>query len=85
MSNASLKYGHAVDSAIALRSWTLKQPLARARLYRAHGVGSAARKRRKLPQNYAVNISLKAWAITRAGSAVKLKVLDRDGTLRMHY
>lgn len=40
-----------------------------------------ARKRRKPAQKYAVNISLKAWDITRAGSAVKLKVSDRNGTL----
>jgi hypothetical protein len=40
-----------------------------------------ARKRRKAEQKYAVNISLKAWDITRAGSAIKLKVRDRDGAL----
>ncbi len=40
-----------------------------------------ARKRREPEQKYAVNISLKAWDITRAGSAIKLKVQDRDGAL----
>lgn len=40
-----------------------------------------ARKRRKTAHKYAVNISLKAWDITRAGSAIRLKVRDRNGTL----
>jgi hypothetical protein len=40
-----------------------------------------AKKQRKVEQKYAVSISLKAWDITRAGSAIKLKVRDRDGVL----
>lgn len=39
------------------------------------------RKRLKAAPKYAVNISLQAWDIAKAGAAVKLKVRDRDGLL----
>jgi hypothetical protein len=38
-------------------------------------------KARKIPARYAVNISLKAWDIAKAGAAVTLKVRDRDELL----
>jgi hypothetical protein len=37
-----------------------------------------ARKRRKLEPRYAVNISVKAWDIAKAGAALTLSVRDRD-------
>ncbi len=37
--------------------------------------------RRKLKPRYAVNISMKAWDIAKAGAAVRLRVRDRDGLL----
>jgi len=40
-----------------------------------------ARKRHKATQKYAVNISLKAWDIAKAGAAIRLKVRDRNGVL----
>jgi hypothetical protein len=40
-----------------------------------------ATKRRKTAPRYAVNISLKAWDIAKAGAAVTFKVRDRDGLL----
>jgi len=40
-----------------------------------------AKKRRKTAPRYAVNISLKAWDIAKAGAAVTFKVRDRDGLL----
>jgi hypothetical protein len=40
-----------------------------------------AAKRRRTAPKYAVNISLKAWDIAKAGAAVKLKVRDRNGLL----
>jgi hypothetical protein len=40
-----------------------------------------ARKRRKIEPRYAVNISVKAWDIAKAGAAVTLKVQDREGLL----
>jgi hypothetical protein len=40
-----------------------------------------ARKRRKGAHKYAVNISLTAWDITRAGSAITLRVRGRRGLL----
>jgi hypothetical protein len=40
-----------------------------------------ARKRRTLEPRYAVNISLKAWDIAKAGAGVTLKVRDREGLL----
>jgi len=39
------------------------------------------RKRRKAIQKHAVNISLKAWDIAKAGAAVRLKVRGRKGLL----
>jgi len=38
-------------------------------------------RRRKTAPRYAVNISLKAWDIAKAGAAVTFKVRDRDGLL----
>ena len=40
-----------------------------------------APKRRRIAPRYAVNISLKAWDIAKAGAAVTLKVRDRDDLL----
>lgn len=40
-----------------------------------------APKRRRIAPRYAVNISLKAWDIAKAGAAVRLKVRDRDDFL----
>jgi uncharacterized membrane protein len=40
-----------------------------------------ASKRRKIEPRYAVNISVKAWDIAKAGAAVTLKVRDREGLL----
>lgn len=40
-----------------------------------------ARKRRRTEPRYAVNISMKAWDIAKAGAAVKLRVRDREGLL----
>ncbi len=40
-----------------------------------------AAKRRKIAARYAVNISLKAWDIAKAGAAVTLKIRDRDDLL----
>jgi hypothetical protein len=40
-----------------------------------------AEMRRKATQKYAVNISLKAWDIAKAGAAIKLKVRGRKGVL----
>jgi hypothetical protein len=37
--------------------------------------------RRRIAPRYAVNISLKAWDIAKAGAAVRLKVRDRDDFL----
>ena len=39
------------------------------------------RKRPKVEPKYAVNISLKAWDLAKAGAALKLKVRDRDKLL----
>jgi len=36
---------------------------------------------RKINPRYAVNISMKAWDLAKAGAAVKLKVRNRDGLL----
>lgn len=38
-------------------------------------------KKKKVEPRYAVNISMKAWDIAKAGAAVKLKVRDRAGLL----
>jgi len=38
-------------------------------------------RRRKTAPRYAVNISLKAWDIAKAGAALTFKVRDRDGLL----
>ena len=43
--------------------------------------GIMAPKRRRIAPRYAVNISLKAWDIAKAGAAVTLKVRDRDDLL----
>ena len=40
-----------------------------------------AKKRRKTAPRYAVNISLNAWDIAKAGAAVSLKVRDEKGLL----
>jgi hypothetical protein len=40
-----------------------------------------AKAHRKLEPRYAVDISVKAWDIAKAGAAIKLKVRDRDGLL----
>ena len=40
-----------------------------------------ARRRKKVAPRYAVNISMKAWDIAKAGAAVRLKVRDRDELL----
>jgi hypothetical protein len=40
-----------------------------------------APKRKRITPRYAVNISLKAWDIAKAGAAVTLKVRDRDDLL----
>ena len=40
-----------------------------------------ARKAKKVDPRYAVNISMKAWDIAKAGAAVKLRVRDRSGLL----
>ncbi len=39
------------------------------------------RRRSKIEPKYAVNISLKAWDLAKAGAAVTLKVRDRDKLL----
>lgn len=41
----------------------------------------APRKVQRLEPRYAVNVSLKAWDIAKAGAAIKLVVSDRDGRL----
>ena len=40
-----------------------------------------AAQRKKTAPRYAVNISLKAWDIAKAGAAITFKVRDRDGLL----
>ena len=40
-----------------------------------------AMKHKKVALRYAVNISMKAWDIAKAGAAVRLKVRDRDGLI----
>jgi hypothetical protein len=40
-----------------------------------------AMKHKKVVPRYAVNISMKAWDIAKAGAAVRLKVRDRDGLI----
>ena len=40
-----------------------------------------AKKAKKVEPRYAVNISMKAWDIAKAGAAVKLRVCDRSGLL----
>lgn len=40
-----------------------------------------ATKRKKIAPRYAVNVSLKAWDIAKAGAAITLKVRDRDDLL----
>ena len=45
------------------------------------GADPMATRRRKAKQKYAVNISLKAWDIAKAGAAIKLRVRDRRGLL----
>jgi hypothetical protein len=40
-----------------------------------------ARKTKRMEPRYAVNISMKAWDIAKAGAAVKLRVRDRRGLL----
>jgi len=40
-----------------------------------------AKKHRKIEPRYAVNISMKAWDIAKAGAAVRLRVRDREGLL----
>ena len=40
-----------------------------------------ARNSKKVEPRYAVNISMKAWDLAKAGAAVKLKVRDRTGLL----
>jgi len=40
-----------------------------------------AAKRREIATRYAVNISLKAWDIAKAGAAVTLKIRARDDLL----
>jgi hypothetical protein len=39
------------------------------------------RRTKKVEPRYAVNVSMKAWDIAKAGAAVKLMVSDRDGLL----
>jgi hypothetical protein len=38
-------------------------------------------KRKRTTQRYAVNISIKAWDLAKAGAALKLKIRDRDDLL----
>ena len=40
-----------------------------------------ARKKPTLAARYAVNVSLKAWDIAKAGAAIRLKVRNRDRLL----
>jgi hypothetical protein len=40
-----------------------------------------ARRKKKLAPRYTVNVALKAWDIAKAGSAIRLKVHDRDELL----
>jgi hypothetical protein len=40
-----------------------------------------AKKSKTIEPRYAVNISMKAWDLAKAGAAVKLKVRDRTGLL----
>lgn len=40
-----------------------------------------APKKARVAARYAVNVSLKAWDIAKAGAAIKLKVRDRTGHL----
>lgn len=40
-----------------------------------------AKRRKTVEPRYAVNIAMKAWDIAKAGSAIKLRVRDRDGLL----
>jgi hypothetical protein len=40
-----------------------------------------AKKAKKVEPRYAVNISMKAWDLAKAGAAVKLRVRDRTGLL----
>jgi hypothetical protein len=39
------------------------------------------KKTKKINPRYAVNISMKAWDLAKAGAAVRLKISDRDGLL----
>lgn len=39
------------------------------------------KKTKKIEPRYAVNVSMKAWDIAKAGAAVKMMVSDRDGLL----
>jgi len=41
----------------------------------------ASRGAKRLEPRYAVNVSLKAWDIAKAGAGIKLMVSDRDGLL----
>lgn len=41
----------------------------------------STRRLRKLEPRYAVNVSLKAWDIAKAGAGIKLTVSDRNGLL----
>jgi hypothetical protein len=45
------------------------------------GGESMAKKAKKVEPRYAVNISMKAWDIAKAGAAVKLRVRNRTGLL----
>jgi hypothetical protein len=44
-------------------------------------VGVAMPRKRKVEPKYAVNISMKAWDLAKAGAAVTLRVRDRNGLL----
>jgi hypothetical protein len=44
-------------------------------------MGKARRKSRKLEPRYAVNVSLKAWDIAKAGAGIELTVSGRNGLL----
>ena len=41
----------------------------------------ASRKAKRMEPRYAVNVSLKAWDIAKAGAGIKLMVSDRNGLL----
>jgi hypothetical protein len=44
-------------------------------------MGRTSRRAKRIELRYAVNVSLKAWDIAKAGPGIKLLVSDRNGLL----